>query len=87
MIARAIAWSARNLLLVLFGTAFAAAARLSGAKHRSPEFDQFPDSRQRNKQNQKWQLNRPAGFAGSKVPKGHNNLADPLIINPSRNKP
>jgi Cu/Ag efflux pump CusA len=33
MIARAIAWSARNLLLVLFGTAFAAAAGLYALVH------------------------------------------------------
>ncbi len=41
MIARAIAWSARNLLLVLFGTAFAAAAGLYALVHLP--LDAIPD--------------------------------------------
>ena len=41
MIARAIAWSARNLLLVLFGTAFAAAAVLYALVHLP--LDAIPD--------------------------------------------
>ncbi len=41
MIARIIAWSARNLLLVLFGTGFAAAAGIYALAHLP--LDAIPD--------------------------------------------
>ena len=42
MIARLIAWSARNLLLVLFGTGFAAAAGIYALVHLP--LDAIPDN-------------------------------------------